>query len=1035
MAINKNKVLEAAQKLVEKGQVDKAIKEYLKVVDEDPKDVRVWLKIGDLYARKGASSEATETYLKVAGFYREQGFYLKAVAVYKQVLKLDPRLVEVNLLLAEVYRQLGLMSDAMQQVEVVAAFYLREGKSKEALATIRELCELDPENVASRIKLAELYSKEQMTAEAVAEFAKAADHLRAHNRTDDFMKVAERLVWHQPDNHAMNRELAGLYLRRSDPRHALQKLQACFKADPRDVDTLALLAQAFLALDQKSKTVSVWKEMARIHQDNGQSERALEAYRKILSIQPDDADALVATGRRAAPAAQGSPTAQGSPAATGSSPARITSPGEHHMPTPPRVVGMSRGDHPTPITMKVPPGRRMPRSGDEALTPVVPVPPGLRGLETPPPPPGIDTAPQHVSRAEAMRDIELHVDEITGTGIGGPGGLHPAGLDPTELHAEEITKILTDADVYLRYGLNQKAIDHLQKVFALDARNVEAREKLKDVYVTLGRTAAACGELELLVGLTALPSPGQAEAYLAELAGFEGESTRARALAERHRLKLRSARKGPAAQAEVVPPAGPAAKAARASKNNDFDLREETPLDDDDQTRAFHELRVGETAPVAADEVMGDVGDVLGDATPDLDLDARPPQRDSEGTVEIGEAEIVGLASAEDNEVDVEVDAGDRSSPELGFDDLGLADLSASAPLPLASPTATPRRSVGATPPDDKTVEAALADFESLTEGVRDLGVDPADAALVESLGLRPSSTNVGETTGSLEDDLDEVDFFVAQELHSEARVILRELLVRYPQNPLVLAKLADIDAALRDPGQPQADSHDDQAAVFDGDHDDDARGHDRQATAATTSEARTVQGRGPTSRPSPAAKGAAQPNRPHVIARSAAALGEEDADTHYDLGLAYKEMGLHDEAIKEFLLVRDTPGRAVQCHLMIGLCQAERGEPDDAISEYKKGLYVEEITDREALALYFELGVAYQSKGDTAEALYYFEKVVKRDPRFRDVESRMAGLTGVRDLPRGEARAGSAGDDSDDTSDAVDAAFGEEPPGDATTG
>jgi len=154
VAINKNKVMEAAQKFVEKGQTDKAIKEYLKVVQEDPKDVRVWLKIGDLYAKKGAKQEATDTYLKVAQFYGEQGFYLKAVAVYKQILKIDPRLVDVNLKLAELYRQLGLLSDAMQQFELVAAFYHREGRTKEALSTIKELADLDPENVATRIKLA-----------------------------------------------------------------------------------------------------------------------------------------------------------------------------------------------------------------------------------------------------------------------------------------------------------------------------------------------------------------------------------------------------------------------------------------------------------------------------------------------------------------------------------------------------------------------------------------------------------------------------------------------------------------------------------------------------------------------------------------------------------------------------------------------------------------------------------------------------------------------------------------------------------------
>ena len=191
--INKNKVIAAAQKFVQKGQYDKAIKEYAKIVEEDPRDVRIWLKIGDLHAKRNAPKEAVDTYSKVAEFYSEQGFYLKAVAVYKQILKIDSKLVEINLRLAELYKQLGLLSDAMQQYEQVSNFYHQAGRTKEALAALRQIVDLDPQNVASRIKLAELYSKEQMRDEAIEEFAKAADFLRAENRLDDFVKVALRV--------------------------------------------------------------------------------------------------------------------------------------------------------------------------------------------------------------------------------------------------------------------------------------------------------------------------------------------------------------------------------------------------------------------------------------------------------------------------------------------------------------------------------------------------------------------------------------------------------------------------------------------------------------------------------------------------------------------------------------------------------------------------------------------------------------------------------------------------------------------------
>ncbi|HJZ84526.1 MAG TPA: tetratricopeptide repeat protein, partial [Polyangia bacterium] len=124
--------------------------------------------------------------------------------------------------------------------------------------------------------------------------------------------------------------------------------------------------------------------------------------------------------------------------------------------------------------------------------------------------------------------------------------------------------------------------------------------------------------------------------------------------------------------------------------------------------------------------------------------------------------------------------------------------------------------------------------------------------------------------------------------------------------------------------------------------------------------------------------------------------IGEEDFETHYDLGIAYKEMGLHDDAIHEFRMVMKAPGREVLCHTMIGLCYSEKGQQTEAISQFKKALYVEGITEREQLSLYFELGIAYEKLEDWREALYYFEKVQKRDAKFREVERRIRALKGA---------------------------------------
>src|SRR5262245_31685162 len=110
--MDKNKVIEGAAKLVAKGAYDKAIKEYQKVLEVDPRDVRVLQKMGELYQKKNENAQAAHYFTKVAESYAGDGFFLKAVALYKQVLKLNPALVEVNLKLAELHQQLGLMSEA-----------------------------------------------------------------------------------------------------------------------------------------------------------------------------------------------------------------------------------------------------------------------------------------------------------------------------------------------------------------------------------------------------------------------------------------------------------------------------------------------------------------------------------------------------------------------------------------------------------------------------------------------------------------------------------------------------------------------------------------------------------------------------------------------------------------------------------------------------------------------------------------------------------------------------------------------------------
>ena len=125
--------------------------------------------------------------------------------------------------------------------------------------------------------------------------------------------------------------------------------------------------------------------------------------------------------------------------------------------------------------------------------------------------------------------------------------------------------------------------------------------------------------------------------------------------------------------------------------------------------------------------------------------------------------------------------------------------------------------------------------------------------------------------------------------------------------------------------------------------------------------------------------------------------LSPEDYETHSNLGIAYKEMGLIDEAIGEFQLASKDPGRAVECCSMLGLCFLEKGMPQLAIKWYRKGLETPRIKETETVGLLYDLAMVYQSTGDLDNSYQTFLEVYGFDTGFRDVAARVRELETVR--------------------------------------
>jgi len=137
------------------------------------------------------------------------------------------------------------------------------------------------------------------------------------------------------------------------------------------------------------------------------------------------------------------------------------------------------------------------------------------------------------------------------------------------------------------------------------------------------------------------------------------------------------------------------------------------------------------------------------------------------------------------------------------------------------------------------------------------------------------------------------------------------------------------------------------------------------------------------------------------------------DYETHYNMGTAYKEMDLLDQAIQEFQIAAslsnpgdDTP-RYLQCCNMLGHCFAEKEMPRAALLWFKKGLEAPGHTEAEYIALRYELGSAYEQLGDIHRALDLFTEVYGVDVSYRGVAEKIDQLQQQKAASKGKKKKG----------------------------
>ncbi|HXU80446.1 MAG TPA: tetratricopeptide repeat protein, partial [Polyangia bacterium] len=598
------------------------------------------------------------------------------------------------------------------------------------------------------------------------------------------------------------KEVARQYIERNNARFALAKLQACFKVDPRDTETLEMLARAFEQLGQTSKTVSVLKELAKVYADSGRANERVGVFKRIAALDPNDAEARDVLSTRASyvPPRPSAPVAPVAPVAPMRPPA----------PEPPR------------------------RRREAAITfSEMAIPQFLQQQAEPP---AIEvTLTQPPSTSERM---------AIATGL----------LEPAADEAQaQVQRIIHESDTFVKYGLTERAVDHLKKVFELQPQHPGALERLAAVLSQLGRKAEAAAQLEVLAEQMALSQPDAAAGYARRALDLDPRSRRAQKV-----MEIVAGKKEPEDEFEEL---------SSSLIQMETPQPEEIPRDD---STGF-EITEGESTSV----------------TPSIFTSST----EAVPTLEPAMSEVI-----------------DRTNSE--------------------------RRGGG------EVEEAAEADFDVTQR--RTVPVDDPSYSVMAG-------------------ELEQIDFFIEQGLTDDARVLLDDVVGRFPPSPLLderKRRIVELEQAAPVGAVPVAPG---------------TVGH-AQASAGSSGI-------------SPKAM--------------VAAGGEMDLESHRDLGIGYKDMGLFDAAIREFNILMKDSRHEVFALTMIGECHESKGALADAVAFYKKALNKPAISDDEATALYFQLGSVFQTMGETNEALYFFEKVMKRDANFRDVRRR------INDLRGGEAGRG----------------------------
>ncbi len=990
---NKQKALSAAEKFVQQGKLQNAIAEYEKVLKADPKELTVSNTIGDLYARLGQADKAVESFKSVGDAYAAQGFTVKAIAMYKKLTKLKPTLESV-LRLAELYTQQGLFNDARAQYLQVAEEFLRSGELEQAVRIFQKTLEMDPENVAMRTRLAEVYIRLNKKTEAWQLFAAAADSLRGRGQLGPAEEILNRMLTLDPSNGQALLLRGRNAFDSGDMAGAIKNLEKVADLDSHP-DGLRALMQAYLQTGRLPEAGALAAKLCTVHNDTGAITGYADAllaagqFTEVLQVYQQYCDRLVATDsgkvleslhslighvRESAPALE---TLLDLSQKAGDN-THITELYEllAHASVQSGNLEKAR-DYYLKLTQAEPQNQLHTRNYEQVVARLGGGPSGSR-LITP------EEGAVLVEELEATAPFidQRYADDI----------------------ALSVRAALTDAELFVSYNMPAKALGPLLSALPKAPRDLRLNQRLAALHTRAGRfseAAVCCRNLEQLY----------------HDAGHPDEASRYSELAVKYEERTSAT---PAAAVATFEPTVVSEAAFDHVTADDFTDSGAPSASGPSPSGLFFHKATASTVP----------------ASSEFEIPSAPPAPESE----------IDISAEWEGEVSDQPETASFSQEAVEVPDAeavhvraeNIAETVEELRFYLGHSMAEQARVVfskleklkpGAEQLSALWQEIEAADAKAAStepEAVDEVSVEETDAPPVQEIE-RPHPAKSKPAAGrEFVSDLGSTsakEFPPRMPAHTVAPTP-EPAMPEYAQasseaqSAGVLGEfVSDLEASLGDgflppPPAPQAPEAQPRSG--------------RESVAAKSGHAAAA------AAPAPAKDNASptftyQPTKMRPLAPEVspavpkvdaarvdladmfgelkheleedAANTQEDPETHYNLGVAFREMGLLDEAIGELQKVCQAVDRGhdfpqlMQTYTWLAQCFLDKGVPEAAIRWYERALKLPGIDEDTRTALNYELASSYDAAGNKAVALSHFMEVYGNNIDYRDVAERIKAL------------------------------------------